>query len=110
MSVAEYVQKELGFPTRAIENPVTDEVGTKATEVLRLNPDRFQWLIVNLSPYTIYIAYTYQVSSTRGIVIAANGGFATMHAREDGEAVTYPVYAISPDGKAKIYVIEFERR
>jgi len=110
MSVAEYVEKKFGFPTRAIENPVRNTLTTSAAIVLYQNPDRFQWLIVNLSPYTIYVGFTYQVSSTRGIVISANGGFASMHAREDGEAVTYPVYAISPDGKAKIYVIEFERR
>jgi len=110
MSVTEYVEKELGFKTRALENPVTNRVGTTPTLVLRNNPDRFQWLIVNLSAYNVYVAFTREVSSTRGVLVAASGGALAMHAREDGEAVTYEVYAISPDGIAAIYVIEYEKR
>jgi len=110
MSVTEYVEKELGFKTRAIENPVTDRVLTTATLVLRNNPDRFAWLIVNLSPNTIYVGFTPEVSANRGIYLAANGGFITMHAREDGEAVTYAIYAIAPAGISRIYVVEYEKR
>jgi len=110
MSVAEYVEKELGFKTRAIENPVRDTVDTTPRIVLRLNPDRFQWLIVNLGTADIYIGFTSKVSSKRGIIIAADGGYASMHAREDGEAVTYEVWAVAKTGTQAIYVIEYEKR
>jgi len=110
VGVAQYVEKELGFPTRAIENPVTDEVGTTPVEILRNNPDRFQWLVVNLSPNIVYLAFDKRVSTTRGIRLSANGGNASMHARDDGEAVTYPVWAISDVGINPIYVVEYERR
>jgi len=110
MSVAEYVEKELGFPTRAIENPVRDTVDTTPRIVLRLNPDRFQWLIVNMGDADIYIGFTKEVSSTRGIVVAADGGYASMHARDDGEAVTYEIWAVAATGTQAIYVIEYEKR
>jgi len=110
MSVTEYVEKELGFKTRAIENPVTNQVLTTATRILANNPDRFQWLLVNLSGYDIYVAFTREVSSSRGVLVPASGGYMTMHAREDGESVTYEVFAISPGGKAAIYVVEYEKR
>jgi len=110
MSVAEYVEKELGFPTRAIENPVRDTVDTTPRIILRQNPDRFQWLIVNLGTANIFIAFTSQVSITRGILISGGGGYLTMHAREDGEAVTYEIWAVAETGTQKIYVIEYEKR
>jgi len=110
VGVAQYVEKELGFLTRAIENPVTNVVGTSAVEILRANPDRFQWLIVNLSANTIYVAFDKDVSSSKGILLEPNGGFASMHAREDGEAVTYPVWAIATGADSAIYVIEYEKR
>jgi len=110
MSVTEYVEKELGFKTRAIENPVTNRVGTTPTLILRNNPDRFQWLIVNLGTVDLFISFTREVSIARGIVIPAGGGFASMHAREDGEAVTYEIFGIVSTGTINIYVIEYEKR
>jgi len=110
MSVAKYVEKELGFPTRAVENPVRDTVDTTPRIILRQNPDRFQWLIVNLGTADIYIGFTSEVSSKRGIIVAANGGYTAMHAREDGEAVTYELWAVAATGTQNIYVIEYEKR
>jgi len=110
LSVQAYVEKELGFPTRAIENPVTNTVGTTATLVLRNNPDRFQFLIVNLSTYDVYASFTKEVSASRGILIPSGGGYLIMHAREDGEAVTYEIWCIAIGGSAPIYVVVYERR
>jgi len=110
MSVTEYVERELGFKTRAIENPVRDTVGTTPVIVLHNNPDRFQWLIVNLGTEDVFAAFTKEVSTTRGMIISAHGGFVSMHAREDGEAVTYEVWAVARAGTQAIYVVEYERR
>jgi len=110
VATAQYTERELGFPTRAIENPITNVVSTSAVEILRANPDRFQWLVVNLSANTIYVSFDKDVSSTKGILLEPNGGFASMHAREDGEAVTYPIWAIATGVNSAIYVIEYERR
>jgi len=110
MSVAEYVEKKFGFPTRAIENPVRNTLTTTAAIVLYQNPDRFQWLIINLGDYDIYVAFKSDVSRAKGIRIPAGGGYASMHVDEDGEAVTYELWGISPDGTVNIYVVEYEKR
>jgi len=110
MTVREYVERELGFKTRAIENPVTDKVGTTPTRILLNNPDRFQSFIVNLGAYDMYIAFTPEVSSTRGILVSSGGDWVRFHAREDGEAVTYEIWAVAIGGTTDIYVVEYEKR
>jgi hypothetical protein len=109
LAAAEYALKEFGFKTRAIENPLVASVGTTAVKVLNNNPDRIGWLIENLSANTIYIAYGPDVSSTKGIQIAANGGSASSVVSEDGEAVAYEVWAVATGASSAIYVLEYEK-
>jgi hypothetical protein len=109
LAAAEYALKEFGFKTRVVENPVTNIVGTTAVKVLRQNPDRIGWLIQNLSPNTIYVAYSPDVSSTKGIQVAASGGVISSIISEDGEAVTYEMWAVATAANSAIYVVEYER-
>jgi len=101
--------KKLGFKTRLIVNPVTDTVGTTPTEILRNNPDRIFWLVVNLSVNDGYVGWDRQVSSTRGLLAAANGGYVSASAEEDGELVIYPVYAINLVASGTYMIVEVER-
>ena len=110
MAVPEYILKRWGRPTRLIENPVTDTVNTTPTLVLKNNPDRFQWLIINLSSNDVYLGFSSEVSSTRGIRLGPGGGFATMNADEDGEAVCREVWAVASADGSKIYVFVTEAR
>jgi len=66
--------------------------------------------LVNLGANDIYVAFKPDVSPTKGILVAARGGFVSMHAREDGEAVTYEVWAITATGTSAIYTVEYEKR
>jgi hypothetical protein len=109
LAAAEFALKWFGFKTRAIVNPLVASVGTTAVKVLNNNPDRIGWLIVNLSANTIYIAYGPDVSSTKGISIALNGGTASSVVSEDGEAVTYEVWAVAAGADSAIYVVEYEK-
>jgi len=101
--------RRLGFKTRLIVNPVTPTVGTTATEILRNNPDRVFWLIVNLSPNDGYAGWDREVSSSKGILIPANGGYASASIEEDGELVIYPVYAINLVAAGTWMIVEVER-
>lgn len=109
MGAREVSEKRFGFPTRALENPVVSSVGTSAIEILRNNPDRVFWLVVNLSANTVYVALSEDVSATKGIRLDANGGFASFSAEEDGEAVAYAVHAIATGAASNIYVLEIEK-
>lgn len=109
MGAREVSEKRFGFPTRPVENPVVASVGTTVDEVLLNNPDRVFWIIVNLSANIIYVALKEDVSATKGIRLDANGGFTSMSADEDGEAVAYAVYALASGAASAIYVLEIEK-
>jgi len=100
---------KIGFPSRPIINPVTDTVATTPTLILRNNPDRIFWLIVNLSTYDGYAGWDTQVSSSRGLLIPANGGYASASIEEDGELVIHEVRAINIGGSGTWMIVEIER-
>jgi len=102
-------EKRLGFKTRLVVNPVTDTVGTTATPILQNNPDRIFWLIVNLSGNNGYVGWDNAIGSTRGLLVAANGGFVSACIEEDGELVIYPVYAINLNASGTYMIVEVER-
>ena len=109
MGAHEISLKRFGFPTRAVENPVTDTVKTTLTEILKNNPDRVFWLAVNLSDNEGYVALSEEVSDTHGIRLDAHGGYASMSAEEDGEAVAYAVYAVNITLEGKWFILEIEK-
>ena len=109
MGAREFSIKRFGFPTRAVENPVTDELGASAKPVLKNNPDRVFWLVINLGANVGYAALSSDVGASKGIRLEAHGGWASMSAEEDGEAVGYEVFAVAPDGTSAIYVMEIEK-
>jgi len=105
----EFSLKRFGFPTRPVENPVAATVGTTAAEILKNNPDRVFWLVVNLSVNVVYVSFGSDVGATKGIRLEANGGWASMSAEEDGEAVANQVYALATAAASAIYVLEIEK-
>ena len=109
MGAREFTLKRFGFPTRAVENPVVAAVGVAVLTVLRNNPDRVFWLIVNLSANIVYVGLAGDVSATKGIRLDANGGWVSMSVEEDGEAVGYEVFAVATGAASAIYVLEMEK-
>jgi len=103
-------QQKVGFPTRLVINPVTNTVETTATQILKNNPDRIFWLVVNLSGNNGFLGWDTLVSSTRGLFIAANGGFVSAMIEEDGELVIYEVWAINQNAPGPYLVVEVMRR
>jgi len=103
-------QIKLGFPTVLHINPVTNTVLTTPTEILRNNPNRVFWLLVNLSGNNGFAGWDTEVSNTRGILLAANGGFLSATVEEDGELVIHPVYAVNLNAQGTYYTVEIERR
>ena len=109
MGAREFTLKRFGFPTRAVENPVVAAVGTSAVVILKNNPDRVFWLVVNLSTNVVYVALSEDVGDAKGIRLDANGGWASMSVEEDGEAVAYAVHAKATGAASAIYVLEMEK-
>jgi len=88
---------------------VTDTVLTTPTLILRNNPDRIFWLVVNLSANNGYLGWDTLVSSTRGLLVAANGGFVSASIEEDGELVIHEVYAANLAAQGTYMIVEIER-
>ena len=109
MATPELVKEEFKGPTRPVINPVTDTVATTATMILKNNPDRLAWLIVNLSANRGYIGFDRQVAPTRGIPVEASGGIVISNWREDGELVIHEVHAINLVAAGTWYIVEVER-
>jgi len=103
--VHDIIERELAVKTMPVVNPVTDTVQTTVTQILRNDPNRLLWLLINLSGFTFYFGFDREVSAARGIPVSPNGGFAQLTWREDSALVAYDVYAISPSGAAKIYLV-----
>jgi len=103
-------EKVIGFPSRPVVNPVTDAVAITATKILAQNPERVFWMIINLSVNKGYVGWDPQVSSTRGIPIAPNGGYVSCTAEEDGELVIHEVYAVNENASGTYYIVEIVRR
>ncbi len=105
----QFVEKEFGFATRPVENPVTDTVATTPTLILQNNPDRIFWLAMCRNGNGGAIGFTRQVTVANGQKVAADGGGVSMDVREDGESVTYEVFAINGVAPGIWYVLEIER-
>lgn len=108
MALSRYTQHQFGMTTRPIINPETDTCATSVTRLLANNPDRLGSLIMNIGGNDIHVLFDNRVSTTRGILLAAEGGKISLNANEDYELVGYPVYGIASGGSSEVIVIEIE--
>lgn len=107
MTLGELLDKKFGVKTRSeinVEGQVA--IGTSVVKILGNNPNRLAWIIVNLSVNTLYIALTNDPSSSKGILIGANGGTATMIWNEDFETTGWEVWAVGSASNTFTYIIE----
>lgn len=97
------------FPTRLVRNPVAGTVGTTATQVLRNNPKRVAWLIVNRSANLMDLEFNPENVGSNAIPLKPDGGFASADIREDGELVLREVWMSAGAALSRIGVFEVER-
>ena len=105
MALSRFAEDKFGMKTRSVTDPVTPTVATSVTQVLKNNPDRLAWTLINLTAYSIYVAFDREVSTSRGILVPAAGGSLTLTAEEDGELVGYEVFAISKTASSTIFTV-----
>lgn len=106
MPLRDLIDKRFGIKTRAVECPENSEVGTSAALLLKNNPNRLSFLVINLSANVIYLGLTGGVASSRGIRLNANGGMASMIFDEDFDAVGWAWYAIASGSNSAVYFLE----
>lgn len=101
------IKSLFGFTTHYTENPLVNEVGVAATQIMRSNPQRVGLVVVNLSGNVMYIAPNNQVTAASGIYLAPNGGSASMVWDRDFEMCSMPWYAIAGAANSDVYVLEY---
>ena len=108
-ALADFVLRKFGVSTRAIQDPVTVLCPFAASAtLLRNNPDRLGFILVNLGVTAMYVAWDSTVSATHGIFIAPNGGSFGMGADEDGELVGWELHGRSVTSDNDIFIVVIE--
>jgi len=103
--VYDLIERELKARITEEVNPVTSTVGTSVTQILREDPNRIAVVIINLGTNSLYIGFDREVSSSRGILLSANGGSYTAFWKEDFTLCARAMYAIAPAGAVNVYVL-----
>ena len=96
----------LGLNADYSVNPLTDSIGTTATQLLAADTNRIYWILVNLGDYPAWIGFANDVSATKGLPLDSGGGTARCHIGTHGKIATAPLWAIALDGAAECYLVE----
>lgn len=106
-AAAEYIGSRYGGTVAELVG--VESVGTTQSEVLRADPERVFVLLVNLSTNTMYVGIDSQVSSSRGILLASNGGSFQVDVEEDFTVPIRSFHAISTGASSNLYVLSVRR-
>jgi len=74
--------------------------------VIPSNPSRISLLLTNNSDSDIYLSYRPDVSTTKGTIVAANGGTFKSKFRDDGEMCIHELYGTGPVDGLKLTLME----
>lgn len=108
MALHRYVQKKFGMATRSY--PITDPVSclTTVTALLKNNPDRLGYLLINLGDTDMYVAWDRAVLASHGVRLVKAGGSFGLIADEDGELVGMALFGISITSANDIFTMVTE--
>jgi len=106
-AAAEFIEQKYGGATA--ETVAVESVGVTQSRILRNDPERVFALLVNLSLNTIYLGYDQLVSSSRGIVLASNGGSYQVDVEEDFTVPIRALYALATGVSSNLYVLTVRR-
>ncbi len=105
-NLADLLENLYGVHTTYRENPVTATLGVASGQILPYNPKRVGFIVVNLSPNSVYVAPKNTVSITSGIYLAANGGSLSLVWDRDFELCANDWYGIATGAGSAIYLLE----
>jgi hypothetical protein len=106
IQLSDLLQNLYGVKSFPQVNKKVNQVGVSAIEIMSSNPNRVSFLVVNLSANNLFISPENDVSSTKGIYIAPNGGSITVQWDRDFELVSQPFYAIAGGAASDVFILE----
>ncbi len=106
-TLADLVRGHLGVPTFTRENPEVSTVGVTPVTVLRQNPNRVAFTIVNLSAVEVFLRPLQNPSATVGILVGPGGGSLTLDWLEDFDLCGYEWRAVANAAASPVFVLEW---
>jgi hypothetical protein len=100
------IENIYGIKTRFVINDTTSAIGVASIPIASKNPNRVSILFVNLSVNSIYISPLPDVSSTKGIYLASNGGYAMFQFDKDFQMVITEWYGIATGAASNVFILE----
>ena len=110
MTLQDLLETQYGIKTDIRINPLTSQIQTTATELLKPDPNRLAWTLINLGAQACYVAFTPDVATSKGVYVAATGGVFSLLWNEDFSLVCFPVYALTTVAAVDIYLVEVVAR
>ena len=103
----QFIERLVGgfFITR--ESDVT--LTTTAAEILRNDPERMGYLIVNTGSVEAQVAFNINVSAARSIRVAISGGTFSANVREDFMLPTVSLYGRTEATTTTLHIVEIIR-
>jgi hypothetical protein len=105
-SVRELLDAKYGVPLTTEENNEVSSVGVAAVRLVRQNPKRVGFLVVNLSLNNMYIRPARAASSSAGVRLDANGGNASVWFEQDGEVTGWEWFVVADGAASPVLVLE----
>ncbi len=91
--------------TPRINRDATQATATSAI-ILKNDPSRVFFLVVNLGAFDVFLAPLGAASATRGVRLSASGGAATAQWDEDGEVTANEWHALGNGGTSALFILE----
>lgn len=88
---AQYSLKRFGAHTRVVERRTL--IDGNVQQVLRNNPRRIHWLMMNRSGADLQFQFDAQINTAASLFIAPSGGWISLNLDDDGEICTYEAFA-----------------
>lgn len=103
----DFLEKKYGIKqSRVVEEPeITGTLGTTATKAFKYNPNRLLSLFVNMSTDQIYFAWSPDVGTTKGIILA-NGDYVKLELEKDAALVFKEAWVVSAGAASEVYSLE----
>lgn len=105
-SVHELLAERFGVVTTDRDNSELSQVGATAIRVLRSDPQRLGFTIINLSVNALHVGPFENVSATRGISVVPSGGSLSLVYDEDFALVAREWFAVAGGAGSDVLIIE----